>query len=80
MRVPYRKDDENIQMMGKVFMKKYIIVTIAVLFSFLCANMLFAAAAPRAPRRLPFGLGNLKTNMMGMRHLKVGRNLLTFFQ
>ncbi len=44
MRVHYRKDDENIKMMGGVLMKKCIIVIIAVLCSFLGANMLFAAA------------------------------------
>jgi len=65
MRVPYRKDDENIQMMGKVF--------------FLSGNMLFAAAAPRAPRGLPFGLGNLKTNKMGMRTFKSWSKFIDFF-
>ena len=43
MRVHYRKDETNSNKAEGVLMKKYFIVIIAVLFSFLSANMLFAA-------------------------------------
>ena len=43
MRVNYRKDADNIKKGGGVLMKKYIIVIIALLLSFLGVNMLFAA-------------------------------------